>query len=674
MTGPIVVAQANNSQGPGGAAPRLVAVNKPQGQQAITIHLDGSVKLDLSAIANEKITLVHLGDRLIILFDNNATVTIEPFYGDNGQPLPDVTVELGPGRDISGADFAGLFPVSTDPAVLPASGGLGSVSSGAYFTGFSIDALAGAGPGLGPLGPSEFGRPDFLQSQVVARGGIGESLTGAGIGAATDEGGLITDSIGTTGNDRGFAFSVTGAPGSLAALVDFGTGGPNAIPFQFAPTASAWLAGLGLSSHGSPIDSATVAGQTLTGLAHDGHAVFTLTLNSDSSWKFTLLAPLDQPQGADEQTVTIDLSGLVQAVDSAGLTLTLVDDFKIGVVDDMPVAALGVTVSGTVATAGLITETPPVFLAESFGGADIGPQGSAGSAQTGGPAGQLETLVHFGADGENPAPFSFVSNAIDVLTGFNLVAAGELVNFATVTTTASGTTLTAFTEGSSAGIEAFTLTLGNDGSWAFTMLAPLSHQTIDLSGLVQATDFDGSITGLAANALTVRVTGDVPTLIPGAEDISGTANEGGLVGVADGGSDPFGTGNEPALPSQTGGPTFDPNPPFEISGSLNSLVNFGGDGRNTVPFQFTIGDKAELDLNGTTSGALDLGLKSHGVSIDFATISAASTTGETLTAYAGGSAAGTQVFTLTINGDGSWLFTLLGPIDHSNDAPLTIDL
>src|SRR5260370_4617506 len=108
MTGPIVVAQASNPQGPGGASPRIVAVNKPQGEQAITLHLDGSVKLDLSAIANEKITLVHLGNRLIILFDHHATVTFEPFYGDNRQPLPDITVAVGPGRDISGAHFARL--------------------------------------------------------------------------------------------------------------------------------------------------------------------------------------------------------------------------------------------------------------------------------------------------------------------------------------------------------------------------------------------------------------------------------------------------------------------------------------------------------------------------------------------------------------------------------------
>src|ERR1700733_14735121 len=102
----IVVAQATGIQGPSGTPPKVITVVKPQGEQAITIHLDGSTKLDLSAIANEQITLVHLGDRLIILFDNHAEVTIEPFYNDNGQPMADLTVELGPGRDVTAADFA----------------------------------------------------------------------------------------------------------------------------------------------------------------------------------------------------------------------------------------------------------------------------------------------------------------------------------------------------------------------------------------------------------------------------------------------------------------------------------------------------------------------------------------------------------------------------------------
>src|SRR5712671_4535628 len=337
MTGPIVVAQASNPQGPGGGPARVIAVNKPQGQQAITIHLDGSVKLDLSAIANEKITLVHLGNRLIVLFDNHATVMFEPFYGDDGQPLPNITVELGPGRDISGADFAGLFPVATDPAVLPASGGPGSVSSGAYFAFFSIDALAGAGPGLPLLGPLGPGAVNFSNTTLVPQGTVPESLTLAFIAATIGEGGLVADTIVTVGNAQGLPFSATGAVGSLNALVNFGTGGPNATPFGFVPTASTWLAGLALTSHGSPLDTATVVGNTLTATAHDGHAVFTLTINNDGSWLFTLLAPLDDARAPGQPALTIDLSGFVQFVDTAGLATTLSNDFKIVVADDVPV-------------------------------------------------------------------------------------------------------------------------------------------------------------------------------------------------------------------------------------------------------------------------------------------------------------------------------------------------
>src|SRR6185312_14249123 len=122
MTDRIILAQATGQQQPGTPS-KTIQVNKPLDQQAITIHLDGATKLDLSAIANESITLVHLGDRLIIIFANHAQVTLEPFYGDNGQPLTDLTVELGPGRDVSSSEFASLFPVTTDQNVLPASGG-----------------------------------------------------------------------------------------------------------------------------------------------------------------------------------------------------------------------------------------------------------------------------------------------------------------------------------------------------------------------------------------------------------------------------------------------------------------------------------------------------------------------------------------------------------------------
>jgi T1SS-143 domain-containing protein len=818
MTKPIVVAQANT--GPSGAQPRVIAVSKPQGEQAITIHLDGSVKLDLSAIANENITLVHLGDRLIILFENHAMVTFEPFYGDDGQPLPNLTVELGPGRDISGADFAGLFPVATDPSVIPASGGPGSVSSGAYFASFSIDALAGAGPGLPLLGPLGPGPINFSSETLVPQGTVPESLTLAFISATIGEGGLVTDTIGTVGNAPGLPFSATGAVGSLNALVNFGTGGPNATPFQFVAAPSAWLAGLALTSQGSPVDNATVAGQTLTATAHDGHAVFTLTLNNDGSWQFTLLAPLDDARAPGQPALTIDLSGFVQFVDANGLATTLSNDFKIVVADDVPVlnaaavttaldeggltaltdthgsgndsgalisaagslqglvsfgadgpaatpfhlvdaatagawlASLGLTshgfaidaasISGATLTAlnsnndqvftltlngdgdhagsgtaenaatidlsGLVQavdhdgstvtlahdfqvtltdDTPDLVTGDVglsglvsaagldpvvvFFAGDAGPTSSDLEAptQTGGPAGALGTLVHFGADGPNATPFQFVSNATDVLTGMNLISFGEQVNFATVVTTPDGTTLTAFTEGSAAGTAVFALTLNDDGSWTFDLLAGLVHpggQTIDFSGLIQAVDFDGSAVVLAPHDLQITVIDDKPILMPHAVGLTGTVDEGGMVPTTDLESgdpipttDPYGIGNDP-------GTVITVSQATEIdvaaAGKLNSLVSFGSDGPNTMPFQFTIGDKSQIDLGFPTSGALNLGLTSHGMAVDFATITGF-TFGETLTAYTGGSDTGTKVFTLTLNGDGSWEFDLLAPIDHT---------
>ena len=72
MQRPLVVAQASGPQGPGAGPTKVISVAKPQGEQSITLHLDGSTKLDLSQIADEKISLVPNGGRLIILCDNQS--------------------------------------------------------------------------------------------------------------------------------------------------------------------------------------------------------------------------------------------------------------------------------------------------------------------------------------------------------------------------------------------------------------------------------------------------------------------------------------------------------------------------------------------------------------------------------------------------------------------------
>src|SRR5262245_884739 len=95
------VAQGVPAPGLQAGSARVVKVARPDTGQAVTIQLDGAVRLDLSGIANDAITLVRVGDRLVILFDNQSTITLQPFYGADGQPFADITVELGPDRIVT---------------------------------------------------------------------------------------------------------------------------------------------------------------------------------------------------------------------------------------------------------------------------------------------------------------------------------------------------------------------------------------------------------------------------------------------------------------------------------------------------------------------------------------------------------------------------------------------
>ena len=78
--------------------------------------------MDFSAIANEKITLVHVGEKLIILFDNHSTVTLEPFFDSRHDTINNLTIEVAPGPDLTVTEFASTFPITTDASVLPAAG------------------------------------------------------------------------------------------------------------------------------------------------------------------------------------------------------------------------------------------------------------------------------------------------------------------------------------------------------------------------------------------------------------------------------------------------------------------------------------------------------------------------------------------------------------------------
>src|SRR5437764_12862609 len=156
MNGQFQVAQASGTGvSNSGAPPRVFKLTKPLTDQAVIINLgyDQKVQVDFSAIANEKITLVHVGEKLILQFANQSTVTVEPFFDSRHDALQNLTIELAPGRDLSVTEFASTFPITTDQSVLPAAGNGNAQASGAHFDNPAVDPLAVPNPL--PLLPQE---------------------------------------------------------------------------------------------------------------------------------------------------------------------------------------------------------------------------------------------------------------------------------------------------------------------------------------------------------------------------------------------------------------------------------------------------------------------------------------------------------------------------------------
>ncbi|WP_295850984.1 hypothetical protein, partial [Tardiphaga sp.] len=79
MNAPVVLAQLSNSAAtPTNLPPKNLKIEKPPGGQAVTVHLDGNTRVDFSDVASERLTFVRVGDRLVVLFDNQSTVTACP--------------------------------------------------------------------------------------------------------------------------------------------------------------------------------------------------------------------------------------------------------------------------------------------------------------------------------------------------------------------------------------------------------------------------------------------------------------------------------------------------------------------------------------------------------------------------------------------------------------------
>ncbi|HLH89324.1 MAG TPA: VCBS domain-containing protein [Xanthobacteraceae bacterium] len=390
-------------------------------------------------------------------------------------------------------------------------------------------------------------------------------LTGQTTSTSVEEGALSTASgdLYGDGNDQGPGQGAP-SPATLPPLVNFGADG-HAVDanggnsgFRFA-VADGGTFDFGVKSHGQEVDYVTVsavsetadgAEQTLTawsngGLANGGHEVFTLTLDGDGNYKFTLINPLDEP---GRSFASLDLSRLIEAVDFDGSSVTLASgSFTIAVNDDHPSIS---DVSASVFEAGLDSATDPFGAGNHVGSASFATEAS----------GSLE--LHFGADG--PAASGSLHFA-DTITAANNVTVtdgnGAAVSLSSLTSHGAAVhfalldadTLVAYTGATApnainAASVVFSLTLSAaapNGSYDFVLDKPLDQALAGSDGLhfafkYVAKDFDGST---ASASLTVTAVDDLPVAVSAS---TGQVDESGLTSA----TDPFGIGTDPGAPTE----------------------------------------------------------------------------------------------------------------------------
>ncbi|MBA4263330.1 MAG: hypothetical protein C0443_15295, partial [Comamonadaceae bacterium] len=325
-------------------------------------------------------------------------------------------------------------------------------------------------------------------------------------------------STGTSPNDGNADGSFTGDPGqsrgpatvsgSLASLVSFGADGAAAGGGFGLSTDFAGLTAQNLTSAGAALIY-SVSGNTLTATAgtdNTARTVFTLEVQPNGSYTLRLFDQLDHPPGQGANNLALNLSSAITATDADGDRITLSRGFTVNVTDDVPQLA------GKFPSMGLVEEEAL------HGGNREGP--NLGAVASGSVAGQAQS----GADD----PLTFSLNP--VLGGLpTLNSAGTPVTY-----TVTGNTLTAMAGTGDTARTVFTLQLQSNGSYTFTLSAPIDHpagagentRTLDLSSAIVATDRDGDALVLR-NALSITIIDDVPRVdLRGAdkvaEDAAGT--------------------------------------------------------------------------------------------------------------------------------------------------------
>ncbi|EPM7819648.1 retention module-containing protein [Vibrio alginolyticus] len=276
------------------------------------------------------------------------------------------------------------------------------------------------------------------------------------------------DDLGTIGSDQTDPISIDG---------NFTTtqGSDRVVSYQLDASATPVA---GLTSQGVAVtltETANADGSFTYEATAGSEAVFTLTVNTDGSYNFTLEGPIDHAVDSDELTLNFPIIATDFDGDTTNATI------PVTIVDDKPV----------------ITDVDTITVDE-------------------------DDLASIGSDQSNPISIDgnfTTTQGSDRVVSYQLDASATPVDgltsqgaAVTLTETANGDG--SFTYEATAGSEAvFTLTVNTDGSYNFTLEGPIDHAVdsdeLTLNFPIIATDFDGDT---VTETIPVTIVDDVPTI------------------------------------------------------------------------------------------------------------------------------------------------------------------
>jgi len=517
-------------------------------------------------------------------------------------------------------DFSGVL-IATDGDGDPIAGGFGAGS-------FVIDVEDDV-PVLKPVDP-----------QSPALGGtVHEDLLTHPHGGNPDNGGQT------------LVISTAGGAGSLSSLVSFGADGPGAFGLVESTVAKGLLDAQGLTSGGEglvyemvpTIVDGKLVSSTLTAISAESlgsYSVFTLKVYADGSFHFELEGPIDHPvkDGDDDELWSngdvfgIDFTQLITATDGDGDPLQMPADagglFVINVQDDVPE---------------LVDGGANHCLTLTYKGGDAGYLNSYGYYIKGPDGIPVSGVLVWGNTTAMQVGDSITLQGLDPQSvGFFIIPNGSWNNVP------DGAALTfQFVDGQWQAVADGQPLSGSGGAHvlfdnpALNPAGKTHVQDNDAPGnqnwedVNNANDSDNDY-----NDVNIQATWTVKTPAP----VGGTVHEDKLLDPHQG--NPDGPGQTLVISTATG------------AASLMSLVAFGADG----PGDFSLVEEgsaaALLNAQGLTSGGEPL---DYTVTKEFDDHGNLVSTTLTATATVAG---GYPVFTLVVEANGDFTFSLEGPIDH----------